>query len=126
MAEDFARSADEMEAAFVRASESIGKGLAKTALDGETAFRRMTANVLADLARIAIEQVLPRTAGGSSGSSGFALDALSGLFAGSNARSGSVTINMQVHDAPAADLLRSKGQVAQSLAQAVSDGMRRL
>ncbi len=27
---------------------------------------------------------------------------------------------------PAADLLRSKGQVAQSLAQAVSDGVRRL
>lgn len=125
MAEDFARSADEMEAAFARASESIGKGLARAALDGETAFKRMTANVLADLARIALDQALPQTAGRSA-SGGVALDALSNLFAGSNARSGGVTINMQVHGAQAADLQRSKGQVAQSLAQAVSDGMRRL
>lgn len=126
MAEDFARSADEMEAAFARASESIGKGLAKAALDGENAFKRMTANVLADLARIAIDQVLPQASGANSSSGGFALDALGALFSGSNARSGGVTINMQVHNTPAADLLRSKGQVAQSLAQAVSEGMRRL
>lgn len=125
MAEDLTRSADEMEAAFNRASESIGKGLAKAALDGEAAFKRMTASVLSDLARIALDQVLPQVSGRNAGG-GIALDALSGLFAGSTTRSGGVTINMQVHGAPAADLLRSKGQVAQSLAQAVSDGVRRL
>jgi|JI9StandDraft_2_1071091.scaffolds.fasta_scaffold355454_3 hypothetical protein len=125
MAEDFTRGAEEMEAAFARASESIGKGLARSALDGEAAFKRMTANVLADLARIALDQILPQPSAGKS-NGGVALDALSGLFAGSTTRSGGVTINMQVHGAPAADLLRSKGQVAQSLAQAVSDGMRRI
>lgn len=125
MTEEYNRAAGEMEAAFTRASDAIGKALARAALDGENAFKRMTANVLADLARIALDQALQQSSGGSS-SGGVALDALSALFGGSNARSGGVTINMQVHDAPAADLLRSKGQVAQSLAQAVSDGMRRL
>jgi hypothetical protein len=113
-----------MEAAFERASAAIGRSLAKAALDGENAFRRMTANVLADLARIALDRVLPQSGGARGG--GMALDALGGLLGAANARGGGVTINMQVHGAPAADLLRSKGQVAQSLAQAVSDGMRRL
>lgn len=126
MAEDFTRPADEMEAAFARASESIGKGLARAALDGEAAFKKMTASVLADLARIALDQVLPQNAGRNANLGNAALDSVGALLGGGSTRSGGVTINMQVHNAPAAELLRSKGQVAQNLAQAVSDGMRRL
>lgn len=126
MAEDFKRGADDMEAAFERASASIAKSLARAALDGEAAFKRMTASVLADLARIAVDQMLPQDSRRNSSGAGIAMDALSALFGASATRSGGVTINMQVHGTPASELLRSKGQVAQTLAQAVSNGMRRL
>ncbi len=119
------RSAQALEDAFARASARIATDLGKAAAQGELSFSRMAANVLSDLARIAINNAIP---GGQSRDSGANLlaDAFGAAVRGLGGGKQSVNIAMQVHGVQADTIARSKGQVAQSLAQAVSDGMRRL
>lgn len=111
------RSADEIAEAFEAAGARIARSLEDAAKSGELSFNSLADSILKDLARLAIGELIeaPLTA---------LIDGLTKSLAGSGG--GGTTVNMNISGASdQSGFRRSEGQIAATLARAVSFGQRR-
>lgn len=111
------QSASEIADAFEAAGARISRSLESAAKSGELSFNAMAETVLTDLARLAVGELIEAP-----------LNALvEGLTNGLGKASGNTTVNLNV-SAPSdpSGFRRSEGQIAATLARAVSLGQQRI
>lgn len=142
-------AADALEQAFGRAGQAIARDLGQAALRGEVDMRRMVRTVLGELAKIALDRLLPATGRGLFGAragggpvvpgGGYLVGeqgpelffpASAGRIASGARQSGggqgiAITVNVAA-GADAASILAAEGQIAAALARAVQAGGRYL
>lgn len=111
------RSAEDIAEAFEAAGERIAQSLENAAKSGELSFNALAESVLTDLAKLAVSELIE-------GPLMALIDGL-GKTLGSGAGA-SATVNMNISGASDLDgFRRSEGQIAATLARAVSLGQRR-
>jgi len=112
------QSADEIAEAFEAAGARIAKSLEDAAKSGELSFNAMAESVLTDLAKLAIGELVegPLTA---------LIDGLGKSLAGGSGASPTINMNISGASDPGG-FRRSEGQIAATLARAVSLGQRRI
>ena len=109
--------ADAMAASFEAAGDRIARSLEAAARRGELSFNAMAETILKDLARVAVDDLVAAPLQQLIGELGSAVQG--------GSRSAPV-INLTVSgSATASDFQRSEGQIAASLARAVSIGLQR-
>ena len=116
MIQDAAAIADAFDAAGTR----IAQSLERAAERGELSFNSLAESVLSDLARLAVSEIVeaPLIA---------LVDGLGRSLSGLSGSSGPTTVNLNLSGATDADgFRRSQGQIAGSLARAVSLGQGRI
>lgn len=105
--------------AFEAAGSRIANALEQAAGRGELSFNRLTESVLSDLARLAISEVVETPLNA-------LVDTLGRSLTGGGS-SGSTTVNLNLSGASDPDAFRrSEGQIAGSVARAVSLGQGRI
>lgn len=111
------QSADEIADAFEAAGVRIARSFEDAAKSGELSFNSLAESVLTDLAKLAVSELIeaPLTA---------LVDGLTKSLGGS--AGGATTVNMNISGASdPGGFRRSEGQIAATLARAVSLGQRR-
>ncbi|MGJ8561094.1 MAG: phage tail tape measure C-terminal domain-containing protein [Litorimonas sp.] len=115
--DDAFRSADEIAEAFEAAGARIARSLENAAKSGELSFNSLADSVLTDLAKLAVGELIeaPLTA---------FVDGLTKSLGGSSGAATTVNMNISGASDPGG-FRRSEGQIAATLARAVSLGQRR-
>lgn len=138
------RAADEVGASFERAGERIAQALGRASASGQASFKRLAKTILEELARTALDRILPgarlpffgaRAGGGAVNTGGAYLVGERGpeLFAPRQGGSlstlspGSVSVHFHLGaGADANTISRHQGQIAAAVARAVAYGRRNL